>query len=174
GRGASSEPQYRHLGIRAAGSRRILRDGQRAHCGIAWEMFMAVDDVRTHAARSMAIIACAALAPCAQAFDKAELQGLWAESMANRYACTSTNRHQRFELAPDGKSLTIRVEHSSRAGTPKEPETIRLSVLRAEDHALVVHFDGHDDAKDPLAGEWRISFLGPGVYRWHLISAHES
>jgi hypothetical protein len=34
----------------------------------------------------------------ANAFDGAELRGLWAESTQNRYACTPTSRYQHLEL----------------------------------------------------------------------------
>ena len=120
--------------------------------------------------------ACAlALSPLlANAFDSTELRGLWAESTQNRYACTSANRYQHFELALDGKTLTITFEPHARAGKAKAGERLTLTVVRAEDHALTVRFVGHDAAGDPLAGDWKMSFLGPGVYRWHLVSAHET
>ena len=123
------------------------------------------------------IAAACILALCpvaATAFDSAELRGLWAESTQNRYACTSTNRYQHFELAADGKTLTISFEPRARTGKPKPAERLSLSVIRAEDHALTVRFVGHDTPSDPLFGDWRMSFLGPGVYRWHLVSAHET
>jgi hypothetical protein len=119
-------------------------------------------------------LALAAAPLSADALDAKELQGLWAESTLNRYACTSTNRYQRFELAPDGKTLTLLIEHRSRTAKSKGPERLALDVVRNEDHALVVRFPGHEGPQDPLAGDWAISMLGPGAYRWHLVSAHET
>ncbi len=125
--------------------------------------------------RSIAVACALAAAPLlANAFDTRELQGLWAESAQNRYACTATNRYQRLELAADRRTLTITVEHRARAGKANAREHLALAVIRDEDHALTVRFVGHDDPGDPLFGDWQMSFLGPGVYRWHLVSKHES
>jgi hypothetical protein len=110
----------------------------------------------------------------ANAFDSTQLSGLWAESTQNRYACTSTTRYQHFELALDGKTLAITFEPHAHAGKAKAEERLTLTVIRAEEHALTVRFDGHDAPGDSLAGDWQMSFLGPGVYRWHLVSAHET
>ena len=126
-------------------------------------------------ARFIAVFCTLVLSPLlAHAFDSKELQGAWAESTQNRYACTSTNRYQRLELAPDGKTLTITFERRARAGKANAQERFNLAVVRAEDHALTVRFVGHDDPADPLFGDWQLSVLGPGVYRWHLVSKHET
>jgi hypothetical protein len=125
--------------------------------------------------RFIAVSCTLALLPVlANAFDRTELQGLWAESTLNRYACTATNRYQRLELAADGKTLTIAFEHRARAGKASARERLSLAVMQAEDHALTVRFVGHDDPNDPLFGDWQMSFLGPGIYRWHLVSKHET
>ena len=125
--------------------------------------------------RLIAAVCTLALSPLlANAFDGAELRGLWAESTQNRYACTSTNRYQHFELSLDGKTLTISFEPRARTGKARPGERLTLAVTRTEDHALTVRFVGHDTPSDPLFGDWRMSFLGPGVYRWHLVSAHET
>jgi hypothetical protein len=110
----------------------------------------------------------------AGAFDSAELRGLWAESTQNRYACTSASRYQHFELSLDGKTLTIGFEPRTRTSKAKAGERLTLAVIRTEEHSLTVRFVGHDTPGDPLFGDWRMSFLGPGVYRWHLVSAHET
>lgn len=103
------------------------------------------------------------------AFDRAALAGLWAESLHSRFACTPTNRYQRFELSGDGKHLVIAIQKSkTHAG-----EMMNLDVTRSDEHSLYVQFAGHTDASDPLAGEWAMTMLGPGVYRWHLASEHE-
>ena len=116
-------------------------------------------------------VALAGLLPCAAAaFDRADLAGLWAESNRSHYACTPTNRYQRFELAADGRRLTITVQHRSRT---RDNEVLNLDVTRSDEHSLYVRFHGHDDAADPLAGEWALTMLGPGVYRWHQASEHE-
>jgi hypothetical protein len=125
--------------------------------------------------RFIAISCTLAVSPLlGNAFDSAELKGHWAESTQNRYACTSSNRYQHFELAPDGKTLTITFEHRARAGKANALERLTLAVTRVEDHALTVRFVGHDDPSDPLVGDWQMSFLGPGIYRWHLVSKHET
>ena len=127
-------------------------------------------------ARILAVSCALALAPLvANAFDSKDLQGLWAESTQNHYACTATNRYQRLELAPDAKTLSITFESRARGGkTSAKKKRIALAVLRIEEHALTVRFVGHDDPADPLFGDWQMSFLGTGVYRWHLVSRHET
>lgn len=104
------------------------------------------------------------------AFDRGDLTGLWAESLHSRYACTPSNRYQRFELSGDGKHLVIAIQKSrTHAG-----ETMNLDVTRTDEHSLYVQFAGHTDAADPLAGEWAMTMPGPGVYRWHLASEHDT
>jgi len=118
------------------------------------------------------LVAC--LAPLqalpALAFDAADLRGLWAESNRSHFACTPTNRYQRLALSADGKSLTIATEHRTKG---REAEVVVLDVERSDEHSLYLRFRGHNDASDPLSGEWALSMLGPGVYRWHLATEHE-
>ena len=104
------------------------------------------------------------------AFDPADLRGLWAETNRSLFACTPTNRYQRLSLSADGKTLAITTERKSRA---RDADVVTLDVTRSDEHRLYLRFRGHDAASDPLAGEWALSMLGPGVYRWHLASEHE-
>jgi hypothetical protein len=106
----------------------------------------------------------------AQAFDMDELKGLWAESTQSRFACTSTNRYQRFELSADNKHLLIKSQHGP--GGPAA-SNYELDIIRREKHSLFLQFPGHSDPADPLSGEWALTMLGPGVYRWHLAQEHE-
>ena len=107
----------------------------------------------------------------ASAFDRADLVGLWAESLHSRYACTPSNRYQRFDLSADGQHLVIAIQQKLKA---RASETLDLDVTRSDEHSLYVQFRGHSEPADPLAGEWAITMLGPGVYRWHLASEHEA
>ena len=105
-----------------------------------------------------------------QAFDPADLQGVWAESNRSHYACTPTNRRQRLALSSDGKTLSVTTELKSKTHAP---DVVTLDVTRTDEHSLYLRFRGHEGSSDPLAGEWALSMLGPGVYRWHLASEHE-
>ena len=90
------------------------------------------------------IAAACILALCpvaATAFDSAELRGLWAESTQNRYACTSTNRYQHFELAADGKTLTISFEPRARTGKPSFFNS-EIDIFFIAIGDLSVHFTG--------------------------------
>ena len=111
------------------------------------------------------------LSNMAFAFDAKDLDGLWAESMQNRYACTPTNRHQRFELSADLKTLTITTvpRFSKQASV-----TIHLLVTKTDDKSIYFRFPGEHSPPDPLAGEFAITMIGPGVYRWHVTSEHEA
>lgn len=106
----------------------------------------------------------------AQAFDPSALNGLWAESLRSRFACTPTNRYQRFELSADGRRLVIAMQHGPEGRKHAEVE---LTVTRSDEHSLYLVFKDHNDPSDPLAGEWALTLLGPGAYRWHLASEHE-
>jgi hypothetical protein len=99
------------------------------------------------------------------AFEPKDLDGLWAESVQNRYACNPKNRHQRFELSADLKTLIITVVPRS---SKQAPATIHLLVTKADDKSIYFRFPGEHGPSDPLAGEFAISMIGPGVYRWHV------
>lgn len=116
-------------------------------------------------------VACG-LVPClqAQAFDAKELQGTWAESRQNQYACTPTNRRQAIEISADGRTLKVTIQ--PKAGS-RRSEVLNFDVTGADEHSVRFRFPGSHEPPDPMAGEWAISMLGPGVYRWHLVSAHE-
>ena len=107
----------------------------------------------------------------AMAFDAGDLKGLWAESTYSRYACTSTNRHQRMELAPDGRSLRVTLIHSS---SKMKPETVILDIQRRDEHSLYFTLPRTGEAGLQASDEWAITMLGPGVYRWHMTSEHEN
>ena len=109
--------------------------------------------------------------PHAWAFNPSDLQGLWAESLQSRFACVPNNRHQRIELSKDGRTLTITVVHRSAS---RKSEVIALDVLKTDEHSLYFRFPGAHAPSDPFAGEWAITMLGPGVYRWHMTSEHET
>jgi hypothetical protein len=109
-------------------------------------------------------------APWAAAFDRNDLAGFWAESNKSHFACTSTNLYQRFELSPDEKHLTLHIQEGPKSHKTKPVE---LDVIRSDEHSLYLRFVGRTDPGDPMAGEWALTILGPGVYRWHLASEHE-
>ena len=111
-----------------------------------------------------------ALPSVTAAFDRADLAGLWAESNHGHYACSPNNLHQRFELSDDSRQLAVITQRRAKS---HDRESLHLDVIRSDEHSLYVRFPGHNDASDPLAGEWALTMLGPGVYRWHLASEHE-
>ena len=113
----------------------------------------------------------AACAEHAWAFNASDLDGLWAETTQTRYACTSTNRHQRLALSQDGKTLTLTLIFRS---TARRNEVINFEVDRSDEHSIYFQFPGNHPPPDPLSGVWAITMLGPGVYRWHSTSEHES
>jgi hypothetical protein len=119
----------------------------------------------------VSVLLVGSLAIRALAFEAKDLDGLWAESMQNRYACTPTNRHQRFELSTDLKTLTITTvpRFSKQASV-----TIHLLVTKTDDKSIYFRFPGEHSPSDPLAGEFAITMIGPGVYRWHVTSEHEA
>ena len=107
----------------------------------------------------------------AQAFNDDDLRGLWAESNQNRYACTPTNRYQRFQLSADQKTLIVTIIRKS---TSKPTEIVPLDIIKTDERSIYFRFPGKHLAPDPLAGEFAITIIGPGVYRWHMTSGHDT
>lgn len=101
------------------------------------------------------------------AFDPNDLQGLWAESTLNKYACNPKNKHQRIALSPDQKTLTITTVSKL---SKQSPVVIQLMVTRTDENSVYFRFPGEHVAPSPLAGEFAISIIGVGVYRWYLVS----
>ena len=122
--------------------------------------------------RSASLFLACGLLPClpAQAFDTRELQGTWAESRQNQYACTPTNRRQTIELSADGRTLAVTIQHKTGS---RRSEVLKFDITKTDEHSVYFRFPGSHEPPDPMAGEWAITLLGPGVYRWHVVSAHE-
>lgn len=120
---------------------------------------------------SFAAVLLAFHASVASGFDPGDLRGTWGESKLSQYACSPSSRRQKFELSADAKTLTVTL--FSKAGSRRSEELV-FDVLRTDEHSIYFRFPGQHVPPDPLSGEWAISMLGPGVYRWHMTSAHES
>lgn len=95
-----------------------------------------------------------------------QLAGSWAESSSSKSVCTDDEVRYRFEFAPDGKKLTVRLNriHSTEIGDRDE---IAASIIESSEHSLTIAYDGesrlHPDGT-PL--QWQLVVVAPGVYRW--------
>jgi hypothetical protein len=102
----------------------------------------------------------------AQPFDRAMLQGVWAESADAQFACVPSNVRTRLSLSDDGKTLVFELDRKWVLSSGKEVQTYSATVVHAEPHALVIRYNADAGTAPPDAQEWEMRFLGPGTYRW--------
>ncbi len=106
----------------------------------------------------------------AQAFDWTMLQGQWAESAKNQFGCRKDNVHHRFEVSADRKSLTFKFDRKWEIRTGKEVEQYSAAIKKAETNMLVISYGSELGEMPADTKEWELRFIGPGTYRWRLMS----
>jgi hypothetical protein len=102
----------------------------------------------------------------AQSFDWTLLQGQWAESTKNQFACRPDNLHHRFEPSADKKSIVFRLDRKWKILTGKEVEHYAATIKKAELNVLVISYGPELGETPPEMKEWELRFIGPGTYRW--------
>lgn len=121
---------------------------------------------------SLAItVALTSTTACARnTFDWSLLQGKWAESSENKFACRPDNLHQQFEVSADRKTLVFKNDRKWRMGKGPEIEKYSAAIVSHAPNVLVIKYGS--DLKDipEKYREWEIRFIGPGTYRWRATS----
>jgi hypothetical protein len=114
----------------------------------------------------------AALAPAAsgQDFDWALLDGQWAESSQQRWACRPDNRHQRLAPSRDRRLLVFANDRKWKLGTGQEVEQYAAAIVRSGAHFLVIRYGSDIPGIPDELREWELRFVGPGTYRWRATS----
>lgn len=103
-------------------------------------------------------------------FDWSLLSGQWAESTSHQYGCRPDNLHQRFEVSPDGKTLTFLNDRPWPIGTGQTVERYSASIVDAMPHALVLRYGDDLPGLPEEMRQWEMRFIGPGTYRWRATA----
>ena len=104
----------------------------------------------------------------AEEFDRASLDGMWAESVSGSFACRPDNLHHRLVLSDDMKTLTFKLDRPWKlVGTGKVVEQYSATVTRMSSRSLFIRYDTDaGTAATDYPKEWELRIVGPGVYRW--------
>ena len=106
----------------------------------------------------------------AQNFDWKLLEGEWAESVESKFGCRADNVHHRFQVSPDRKSLTFKLDRKWNIGTGQEVEQYAAHIVRSEENALVIRYGPELPGLSEEMREWELRFIGPSTYRWRSTS----
>jgi len=103
-------------------------------------------------------------------FTAAQLAGSWAESTNTRQVCTNNEVRYRFEFAPDGQRLTVKLNriHPTEIG---EKDEITATIIEATETTLTLTYEGETRRReDGSLVQWQLLVVAPGVYRWRETS----
>jgi hypothetical protein len=104
------------------------------------------------------------------AFDTAQLAGSWVESVSVWPVCRDDPVRFRFEFAPDGKSLKVRLSrtHQTQIGSR---DVVEASIVEATPFSLTISYVGETRKRaDGTPQQWQLIVVAPGVYRWRETS----
>lgn len=120
----------------------------------------------------IALVGCATVPPKPPGlnFSPDQLAGSWAESGNSQDVCTDNEVRYRFEFAPDGKRLTIRLSrlHPTEIG---DREEVGASIVESTDRSLTISYEAESRLRtDGTPLQWQLVVVAPGVYRWRETS----
>lgn len=103
-------------------------------------------------------------------FDKAQMSGVWAESVDTSLACDSKNLHNSFEFSDDGKTLVFKLDRPWVIATGKEISQYSAKIIKSSHHSLTIEYLDSAGLPEGYPKEWDIVFVADGVYRWKASS----
>jgi hypothetical protein len=102
-----------------------------------------------------------------QQFDGKLLSGSWSESTDTNPVCTSDNLRVRFEINPEGNTLTFFLDRKWRVVTGEDVDHFTANIVQSNSRAMIIQYnwDRSKTPKDyPLV--WELVVIAPGLYRW--------
>lgn len=99
-------------------------------------------------------------------FDWSILEGKWAESTRNQFACRPENLHQWLSASEDKKAITFKNDRKWKIGSGQAVEEYSASIVRSSPNVLVIRYSGDLLDIPEEFREWEMRFIGPGTYRW--------
>lgn len=103
-------------------------------------------------------------------FDKAQMSGVWAESVDASLACDSKNLHNRFEFSDDDKTLIFKLDRPWKIATDKEVSQYSAKIIKESHNSLTIEYFDTAGLPEGYPKEWDIVFVADGVYRWKASS----
>jgi len=103
-------------------------------------------------------------------FTVSQLAGSWAESTNTRPICTNNEVRYRFEFAPDGRRVTVKLNriHPTEIGDKDE---IAATIIESTETTLTIAYDNETRRReDGSLVQWQLAVVSPGVYRWRETS----
>ena len=93
------------------------------------------------------VAATAPVQPVGLKFTVAQLGGSWAESTNARPVCTNNEVRYRFEFAPDGKRVTVKLNriHPTEIGDKDE---ITATIIESTETTLTIAYDSETRRRD--------------------------
>jgi hypothetical protein len=108
--------------------------------------------------------------PAGLKFAVAQLSGSWAESINTGPVCTNNEVRYRFEFAPDGRRVLVRLNriHPTEIGDKDE---IAATIIESTETTLTIAYGSETRRKeDGSLVQWQLAVVAPGTYRWRETS----
>jgi hypothetical protein len=99
-------------------------------------------------------------------FDKAQMSGVWTESVDTSIACDSKNLHNSFEFSADGKTLTFKLDRPWKIANDKEVSQYSAKIIKESQNSLTIEYFDTEGLPEDYPKAWDIVFVADGVYRW--------
>lgn len=117
-----------------------------------------------------AVLLLLAFPAASQGFDWTLLNGQWAESVEQKFACRPDNLHHKFEVSANRKTITFQLDRKWKIGTGQRVESYSATVVKSAPNVLTLRYGPELGGLSDAQREWQLRFIGPGTYRWRLTA----
>lgn len=98
------------------------------------------------------------------------LNGTWAESSNNDFACRSDKVQQQFEVSKDGRRLTFISDRELETFTGQKVKRYSAEIIESKPYSLFISYGEEVTGLSDEFRNWEMRFIGPNTYRWRPVS----